>query len=152
MTAAPAPTDRHVDPERAQWEAFKALPRDEPVEMLNLVRFRDAAAYPAGHPLAGQGLTGAQAYANYGRDSGPVFTKLGGRIIWRGTFRTVLIGPAAEHWDEAFIARYPTAAAFISMLMDPVYQAAVAHRQAAVLTSRLIRHAPSESGDGFAFG
>ncbi|MDF2234888.1 DUF1330 domain-containing protein [Albimonas sp. CAU 1670] len=151
MTDAPCP-DFCVDPERAQWEAFKALPRDEPVEMLNLVRFRETAAYPEGHALAGAGLTGAQAYENYGRESGPVFSGLGGRIIWRGEFRTVLIGPAGERWDEAFIARYPTASAFIEMLMTPAYQQAVVHRQAAVLTSRLIRNAPAEAGDGFAFG
>ncbi|MGR3782976.1 MAG: DUF1330 domain-containing protein [Albimonas sp.] len=150
MTDAGCP-DFCVDPERAQWEAFKALPRDEPVQMLNLVRFRDLAAYPDGHPQAGKGLTGADAYANYGRESGPIFSGLGGRIIWRGSFRTVLIGPMGEHWDEVFVAAYPAASVFIEMLMTPAYQQAVVHRQAAVLTSRLIRTAPAEAGDGFAF-
>ena len=36
----------HIDPERAQFEAFKALPRDRPINMLNLVRVRERAAYP----------------------------------------------------------------------------------------------------------
>ncbi|SFI37906.1 DUF1330 domain-containing protein [Albimonas pacifica] len=151
MTDAPSP-DRCVDPDRAQWEAFKALPRDEPVQMLNLVRFRESAAYPEGHALAGRGLTGAQAYAEYGRESGPVFAGLGGRIVWRGGFRTVLIGPQDERWDEVFVAAYPAASAFIEMMMNPDYQKAVVHRQAAVLTSRLIRTAPAEAGGGFAFG
>lgn len=35
---------RYVDPEPDQFEAFKALPRDEPIMMLNLLRFRDRAA------------------------------------------------------------------------------------------------------------
>src|SRR3546814_9922903 len=69
-------TDHHIDPERAQFDAFKALPRDTVIHMLNLVRFRDTAAYPADHPLARQDLSGADAYANYGRDSGPVFQRL----------------------------------------------------------------------------
>ena len=30
----------HIDPERAAFDAFKALPRDAPIEMLNLLRFR----------------------------------------------------------------------------------------------------------------
>jgi len=42
-------SDQHIDPERAQFDAFKALPRDTPIHMLNLVRFRDEAAYPADH-------------------------------------------------------------------------------------------------------
>jgi len=63
-------SDKHVDPERAQFDAFKALPRDTKIHMLNLVRFKDEATYPDDHPLAGRGLSGAEAYANYGMDSG----------------------------------------------------------------------------------
>ena len=74
-------TDHHVDPERAQFDAFKALPRDTVIHMLNLVRFRDTAAYPAEHPLAGRHLTGAEAYGHYGADSGPIFQRVGGRIV-----------------------------------------------------------------------
>lgn len=142
-------SEAHVDPERAQFEAFKALPRDEPIEMLNLVAFREAAAYPEGHALHGKGLTGAEAYANYGKDSGPVFQRLGGEIIWRGRMDCMLIGPGDEAWDACFIARYPDAKAFLAMVTDPVYQQAVVHRQAAVKTSRLIRCAPSKGGPGF---
>lgn len=35
----------YIDPEPGQFEAFKALPRDEPIMMLNLLRFREKAAY-----------------------------------------------------------------------------------------------------------
>lgn len=138
-----------VDPDRAQFEAFKSLNRDQPIEMLNLVRFRDQAAYPDGHDLANAGLSGAEAYRKYGQDSGPIFARLGGRIVWRGAFQSVLIGPSDEHWDEVFVARYPTAHAFLEMVTDPDYRKAVIHRQAAVETSRLIRCAPSDSGQTF---
>jgi uncharacterized protein (DUF1330 family) len=143
-------TDRHVDPERAQFDAFKALPRDTVIHMLNLVRFKDKATYPADHPLAGANLSGAEAYANYGRDSGPVFERLGGRIVWRGAFEQMLIGPAHQRWDVCFIAEYPDVAAFVAMVRDPVYREAVRHRQAAVADSRLIRLAPRPAGTGFA--
>ena len=33
----------HIDPLRAQFDAFKNLSRDHPIEMLNLVQFRDQA-------------------------------------------------------------------------------------------------------------
>src|SRR3546814_16162579 len=89
-------TDHHIDPERAQFDAFKALPRDTVIHMLNLVRFRDTAASPADHPLARQDLSGADAYANYGRDSGPVFQRLGGRVVWRGTMEDMVFGPGGE--------------------------------------------------------
>jgi len=135
----------HVDPERAAFAAFKALPRDEPVEMLNLVRLRERAAYPDGRKASG-----LEAYREYGRLSAPVFQRAGGTIVWRGAPRCTLIGPADEAWDLAFIAAYPTAAAFLEMVTDPHYQSqAVPHRQAAVLDSRLIRHAPAGPGAAF---
>lgn len=134
----------YVDPTKERFAAFRDLPRSGPIHMLNLVRFRLEAAYPDGRRA-----TGAEAYAAYGRDSGPVFRRLGGRIVWRGQFDFTLIGPAEERWDEVFIAEYPGADAFIEMLRDPVYREAVKHRQAAVEDSRLIRLTPAEAGAHF---
>jgi uncharacterized protein (DUF1330 family) len=148
----PAVSDRHVDPERVQFDAFKALPRDTMIHMLNLVRFRADADYPARHPLAGEGLTGAEAYRHYGADSGPIFRRVGGRVVWRGTMEAMVIGPDTEHWDAAFIAEYPNSGAFMEMVTDPVYREAVIHRQAAVETSRLIRYAPDTSQGETVFG
>lgn len=141
--------DRYIDPDRAAFEAFKALPRDTPIHMLNLIRYRAEAAYPAGHALAGKGLSGAEAYAEYGKASGPIFTRLGGSIVWRGRFEAMVIGPDDKQWDNVFIAQYPNAGAFLAMVTDPDYRLAVVHRQAAVLTSRLMRFAPDTSGDMF---
>ena len=139
----------HVDPNRAQFDAFKALDRTAPIEMLNLVRLRDRAAYPAGHPLAGDGGSGADAYARYGAETAPVLERVGGGILWRGGFEATLIGPDRERWDRVFIARYPNAGAFLAMVTDPDYRQAVVHRQAAVRTSRLIRCAPAAAGAAF---
>lgn len=141
---------QYRDTERAQFEIFKSLPRDTPINMLNLVQFHVQADYPADHPLAADNLTGAQAYANYGAASGPVLSRVGGSIIWRGGFEVSLIGAADERWDAMFIAHYPNAGAFLAMVTDPEYQKAVVHRQAAVMTSRLIRAAPLPASDIFA--
>lgn len=143
--------DRFVDPSRENFDAFKALPRDTVIHMLNLVRFRDRAEYPADHANACKGLTGREAYAEYGRTSGPVFTRVGGSVVWRGKMEAMVIGPTDKQWDLAFIARYPNAGAFMEMVTDPEYKVAVVNRQAAVLTSRLIRFAPIE-GDTGSFG
>ncbi len=138
----------HLDPERAAFDAFKALPRDRPIAMLNLIRYRDRAAYPDDHPRSAEGLSGADAYRLYGRESGPVFARVGGTILWRGAPRLTLIGPTDEAWDAAFVARYPTAAAFLEMVTDEAYRRAVVHRQAAVADSRLIRCEADEPVDG----
>ncbi len=138
----------YVDPLREQFDAFKSLPRDRPINMLNQVRFRDVAAYAEDHSEYGKGLSGEQAYALYGEQSGPIFKRVGGTIIWRGICETVLTGPRHEHWDAMFIARYPHAGAFLEMVTDPVYREVVKHRQAAVATSRLIRCGEASSQNG----
>lgn len=50
--------ESYVDPTRAAFDLFKSLPRDTPINMLNLVRYRDLAAYSEGHGHAGKGWTG----------------------------------------------------------------------------------------------
>jgi uncharacterized protein (DUF1330 family) len=140
----------YVDPTRAAFDAFKALPRDQPIWMLNLVRYRDVADYPAGHPLHGQGLSGAEAYRRYGEDSGPIFARVGGSVVWRGAMQLMLTGPDDEAWDAIFIAHYANAGAFLAMVTDPDYREAVKHRQAAVLTSRLVRMQSLDVSGGFA--
>jgi len=134
----------HIDPTKQSFAAFREADRDGPIHMLKLIRLHRRAAYPDGRQA-----TGAEAYAAYGRDSGPVFTRLGGRIVWRGDFELILIGPTDERWDICFIAEYPSVAAFVEMIRDPVYREAVKHRQAAVEDSRLIRLAPRPAGAGF---
>lgn len=134
----------YIDPERDQFEAFKDLPRDQPILMLNFLRFREKASYPDGREA-----TGAEAYDAYGRDSGPVFQRVGGEIVWRAQPELMLIGPPDKQWDLVFVARYPTAGAFLEMVTDPDYREAVKHRQAAVADSRLIRMREAPEGEGF---
>ena len=140
----------HIDPDREAWEAFKALPRDQPIHMLNLVKLKSRADYPAGHPDHGKDLTGLDAYRAYGRTTAHIFKRLGGRQVWAGKPQVMLTGPGAEGWDLAFIAEYPTADAFIAMVRDPEYRVLVAHRTAGVADSRLLRLEPIEDpGEGF---
>ena len=139
-----------IDPLREQFDAFKALPRDQPIHMLNLIRLKAKADYPAGHPDHGKDLTGLDAYRAYGRTTAHIFARVGGKQVWVGRPDAVVTGPANEHWDLAFIAEYPGAGAFLAMVTDPEYRELVKHRQAGVEDSRLIRMAPvTEVGDGF---
>ncbi|MBI3699832.1 MAG: DUF1330 domain-containing protein [Afipia sp.] len=131
----------HIDPTKEVFAAFRNNDRPGPIQMLNLVRLHARAKYPDGRDVSG-----AEAYQSYGRESAPVFQRLGGKIVWQGKFELMLIGPAQERWDHCFIAEYPSVEAFVEMIRDPVYREAVKHRQAAVEDSRLIRTAPMKIG------
>lgn len=139
----------YIDPSRETFEAFKALPRDTPIHMLNLLLYREEADYPAGHEHAGKGWSGRRAYEEYGRTSGPIFARVGGSIVWRGMFETMVTGPADRVWHDGFVAQYPNAGAFFEMIKDPEYQRAVVNRTAALVDSRLVRFAPGEGGSTF---
>ena len=138
-----------IDPLRSQFEAFKSLPRDTPIHMLNLIRLKKLATYPEDHPDHGKGLSGLDAYRAYGRTSADVFKRVGGKQIWAGRPEVVVTGPGDEYWDLAFIAEYPSATAFLAMVTDLDYREHVKHRQAGVEDSRLIRMKPVTPGDGF---
>ena len=138
-----------IDPTREQFDAFKGLPRDTPIQMLNLVRLKAVADYPVDHPEHGKGRSGLHAYRAYGRETAALFARLGGRQIWAGKPELVLTGPTDERWDLAFIAEYPNAGAFFAMVTDPAYREFVKHRTAAVEDSRLIRLSPLTPGEGF---
>ncbi len=139
----------YIDPSPANFQAFKDLPRDEPIHMLNLLEYREQAEYPEGHEHVGKGWSGRRAYEEYGKTSGPIFRRVGGTIVWRGAFQTMVTGPEAKRWHDGFIAHYPNAGAFFEMIKDPEYQQAVVNRTAALVDSRLMRFEPGEAGEGF---
>ncbi len=142
-------TETYIDPSRANFDAFKDLPRDEPIHMLNLLQYRDEAEYPEGHEHAGKGWNGRRAYEEYGKTSGPIFRRVGGSIVWRGVFQTVVTGPESMQWHDGFVAEYPNSGAFFEMIKDAAYQKAVVNRTAALVDSRLVRFKPGEAGEGF---
>lgn len=135
----------HTSFTKETYLAFKEDDRTGPIHMLNLIRLREKADYEDGREASG-----AEAYRQYGIISAPVFQRLGGTIVWRGTHELTMIGPASEAWDISFIARYPTVEAFVQMLKDPTYREAMMHRQAAVADSRLVRYLPADHGSAFA--
>ena len=145
-------TKTYIDPSPSNFKAFKDLPRDEPIHMLNLLRYRDLAEYPEGHEHHGNGWTGRRAYEEYGKTSGPIFADVGGTVVWRGSFQTMVTGPEPDDkvWHDGFVAQYPDAGAFFAMIKDPDYQLAVVNRTAALVDSRLMRFKPGETGGGFA--
>ena len=54
----------YTEPWPAHFAGFMELPDDYPIDLLNLVLYRDRALYPADHPQAQAGLTGARRSAS----------------------------------------------------------------------------------------
>ena len=131
-----------VSPTEAQLRALLQRPDDGPVQMVNLLKFRDRASYPEGHPLAGDaGGSGAEAYARYGAVASRKIVEYGGRFVLVATCDQVVIGEAPA-WDQTVVVEYPTRAAFVEMILDAEYQAAHPHRRAGLDRTVLIATTP----------
>lgn len=128
--------NRHVMPEPGLLEALADIPDNEPVVMLNLLRFRGQAEYDAASPHAG--CNGREAYSRYGAVASKQVAAVGGKPIWMGLAQLTLIGPSDEKWDEVLLIEYPSRQAFLKMVAEPEYLAAVEHRDAALEDSRLV--------------
>ena len=101
---------------------LKALPDDGPVTMLNLMRFRDRSRDGKG--------SGWDAYLRYSALSIKLIKGVGGTIVWTGEAEAVALGvPEAHRWDYVALVRYPSRAAFLTMMDLPDYQRANVERE-----------------------
>ncbi|MFP5466790.1 MAG: DUF1330 domain-containing protein [Gammaproteobacteria bacterium] len=129
----------HVLSDR-QLQVLDTLPPDQPVVMLNLLRFHDQAAYADTDQA--EPCSGREAYKRYSQTSLQTIAAVGGRVIFGGKAYEALIGPQGERWHQAFLVQYPSPAAFRAMMAMPQYQACVHHRTAALADSRLVPISP----------
>ena len=125
-----------IHPQRGALQELAGLPDTGPVVMLNMLRFREKAEYPAGSAHAP--CSGREAYLRYTKEAARHFDPLGGKLVWLGQVERVLIGPEDERWDEVFLAQYPSRRLFLQMVTNPDYLAITIHRDAALADSRLI--------------
>ena len=121
-----------IAPTQSQIEALLAGPKDEPVVMLNLLRFKEHA------DGIDAGVSGPEAYERYGRATGPFLEAVGGRVLQAAEARQMVIGPEALEWDMVLLVEYPSRAKFLEMATNPEYLKIHKHREAALADSRLI--------------
>ncbi len=129
-----------LNPDASQLRTLLQSGADGPLQFVNLLAYRPRATYPAGHELARSGLTGAEAYGRYGMIALDHVVRRGGVLTLYNDVLQVLIGQTGP-WDQIAVMQYPGTDAFIDMIRDPDYQAALVHREAgladtAILVSR----------------
>jgi uncharacterized protein (DUF1330 family) len=125
-----------VLPESEQLQALLGLGGDEPIVMLNLLKFHDRAQYDEpGHP----DISGREAYMLYGAAMKPLVESKGGRMHFNARIDALVIGKVEELWDVAAIMEYPSRAAFVAIATSPEVQAIGVHRKAGLAGQLLIQ-------------
>lgn len=124
----------HPSPEQAK--AFFSGEEDGPMCMVNLLKFKDKAAYADGSEPE---LSGREAYLRYGAGVQACLTSVGGSARFTGFVTDLMLGEVEELWDMVAIAEYPSRAAMLQMIQSPEYQAITKHRDAGLAGQLNIR-------------
>lgn len=133
--------DRSIDPTADQVRALRDRGPEGPIVMVNLLKFRERAAYPDASGVAP--CTGAEAYARYQH----AFTVTVGatsqaEVLYEGPVQQIFIGdPAAREadWDKVLIVRYPSRDHFLAMMANAQYRQALVHRYAGLERTVLLQ-------------
>ena len=96
-----------VDPTGADLKRFLEAAPDQPVVMLNLLRFKPG---------------GRESYERYAREIVPFLERVGAKTLYLGDTSTALVAPGSHEWDAVLLVRYPSRKAFSAMVADPDYQ------------------------------
>jgi hypothetical protein len=130
-----------LDPKNISAAAGR-IPANTPFLMLNLLRYREHAAYST--PTETKFSTGREAYLQgYLPAFGVVASKSevtkSIKPILIGSVIQTIIGPADEQWDDMALVQYPNFEAFQAVAQSEEYQRdAEPHRLAALENLRLI--------------
>lgn len=127
-----------IYPTTNQIEGLLAGPADQPVVMVNLLRFKPRADAPDG------GLSGEEAYRRYAESMRAFVESKGGRFLWIGRVESQVIGTGGEGFHMIGLVEYPSRAAFVSIATDAHVQEIGVHRTAGLESQWLIAASTEE--------
>ena len=126
-----------LDPTGEQIKAFLGdTPADQPVFMLNLLKFKTRATYHDG-----EDISGAEAYGRYGDAFGKLVAAQnvdGAHSVFGGKMGAWMIGEGEGEWDAVAIFRYPNAQTMFDMVSSDAYRKIHKHRKAGLAGQLLI--------------
>lgn len=122
-------TKSYIEINKEQFEAFRQLPEDTPVVMLNLLKFKDE--------VIETGRSGSDSYKEYMKAAMPFFEKAKAEVLYLGKLQRTLIGPEDDGlWDKILLIKYPSITNFLGMVQAEGYPSHL--RTQALEDSRLI--------------
>ena len=131
-----------IYPTPEQMQELMKGPADQPVVMVNLLRFKPKAEESEGE------VSGQEAYMRYGEKMREFVESKGGRFIWAGRVDSQVIGEGGEGFHVVALVEYPSRAAFLEIARDPYVQKDIgAHRQAGLEMQWLLATTEMRLGD-----
>ena len=116
-----------VYPNKEQIKGFMEPASEGPICMVNLLKFKDKAAYEDGRDTD---LTGREAYGLYEEGVKQLLQEIGGGIGFEGDVGRLALGEVEELWDVVALAVWPSRRAMFEVMQSPEMQAISVHRSA----------------------
>ena len=122
-----------IYPNKEQIEELMKGPADQPVVMVNLLRFKERADESEGD------ATGQQAYGRYAEQMRKLVESQGGRFIWAGRVDSKVIGEdGAPEFDVVALVEYPSRQKFLEIVGSQKVSEIGEHRSAGLEMQWLI--------------
>ena len=122
-----------IYPNKEQMEELMKGPPDQPVVMVNLLKFKDRADASEGD------ASGQEAYGRYGEEMRKFVESQGGRFIWAGRVDSKVIGEDGDpEFDVVALVEYPSRAKFIEIVSSDHVREIGQHRTAGLEMQWLI--------------
>ncbi|MFT4826715.1 MAG: hypothetical protein ACJAUG_003180 [Halioglobus sp.] len=125
-----------IAPSDEQIAALIEKDQGGPINMLNLLKFKEFAEYPDGSDVQ---LSGKDAYMRYGRKVAEQVINLGGEFLFMNNANTLVIGDGELQWDMVGLVKYPSVAAFIEMTGSGEFDEIHVHREAGLAHQLLVQ-------------
>ncbi|MGD9529356.1 DUF1330 domain-containing protein [Pseudonocardia sp.] len=112
-----------VNPTGPAMKAFVAAGPDQPIVMLNLLRFAQG---------------GEARYDEYIAHFTPHAEAVGARVLYYGRGTDAVVAEDGQAWDAVLLVSYPSRKAFSDMVRDPGYQRGT-HLRTEALTEAVLQ-------------
>ncbi len=125
-----------LDPTPEQVKEFLGHKKaNEPVFMLNLLKFKERAEYNDGEDISGR-----EAYGRYAKAFGEMVRNSGvnTETVFGGNANSWLIGEGSGEWDAVALVKYPDAATMFKVVSSEGYRKIHKHRRAGLAGQLLI--------------
>ena len=116
-----------VYPNKEQIKGFMEPASEEPICMVNLLKFKEKAEYEDGRDTD---LTGREAYALYEEGVKKLLQEIGGGVGFEGDVERLALGEVEELWDAVALAVWPSRGVMFEVMQSPGMQAISVHRSA----------------------
>jgi uncharacterized protein (DUF1330 family) len=128
-----------IYPTAEQLETLLAGPADQPVVMINLLRFKRRADASAADTRSGEA-----AYREYARRMQEVVESHGGRFLWSGRVDSVVIGDGDAEFHIVGLVEYPSRQKFVEIALSDTVREIGGDRAAGLEMQWLLASTPTK--------